>query len=1138
MMTSQTAFRFRVCFLASLLLLAISPMVSSTTWALPSTMVYEGQLLDSDGQAKTTEHQLRFSLWSSADWQADSELEDGSIDSSAAGYLGWQEVHLVTPSEQGYFAVVIGEDSAFPALQDQAPVFFQIEVKTAAEADTAYELLDPTADSGADELDRQAVGTVFYSQSAEVSLVSEVSESLPIFSDQDTYQAGEVVIYQTQLYQAQENIFVGAFDESQWQMIGPDITQKQDQIFDYLVEDAAELLAIESPNAGETAFQQSEASVWEYDGTEWAEVSTKAAQWEFVQRFGVKPYSNSLTYRANELVSYNGVLYRANQEIGVSGADGSVETAAGDFAAEAWDAIVTIDGLQAIAAWEVTANTPLIPEATAENQGFYYIVTEAGDSALSGETESYEIGDWLINLDGSSWTRVPNNRAIASQEMAQAVISLLNNDGTEITDGSVNNTQIMTPLRGLQQLLANRLSSLFSLRDETDETKQLSFDLSQLAADTNRVITVPDEDITLVDEGRIGIKAFSETETYLLGELVLQEGVVYRSLEPVLVPAAFDPDQWETVVRGSQTFRGEFSAENSYQAGDVLWGQNNQLYRVAADFSPEAGQLITDSSVQENLQLIGASSGGSLSYDSTVSYAVGDIIAVDGELYINTLATEGSVSAPEILNLTKWENWRVNTHSVVADEDALLALDPAVNDTAYREDNQQLYRYVATDGSNDELGDWGVLYDLSQKQDQIFDYLVDDAAELLTIESPNAGETAFQQSDASVWEYDGAEWAEVSTKAAQWEFVQRFGVKPYASNSTYRSNELVSYNGVLYRANQAIGASAEDGSVETPAGAFDSTAWDTIVNVDGLKPIGAWEVTSNTPLIPEATAENQGFYYIVTQGGDSALSGETEVYEIGDWLVNLDGSSWTRLPNNREIASQEMAQAVISLLNDDGTEITSGSVDNTQIMTPLRGLQQLLANRLSSLFSLRDEADETKQLSFNLSELSANTSRLITVPDEDITLVDAGRIGAKEYDSTATYINNQIVNYDYAIWRNIVAIETPEEFDSSKWELFSRLDRPWQTMSGSFSAEVFHKYLLDSSTGSFTVTLPASPSEGDRIELTDVADFSVNPVTIDFNGTTLYGTAQNIVLDQADTTLEFTYRGGTWGMDFYVHQDF
>ena len=130
------------------------------------------------------------------------------------------------------------------------------------------------------------------------------------------------------------------------------------------------------------------------------------------------------------------------------------------------------------------------------------------------------------------------------------------------------------------------------------------------------------------------------------------------------------------------------------------------------------------------------------------------------------------------------------------------------------------------------------------------------------------------------------------------------------------------------------------------------------------------------------------------------------------------------------------------------------------------------------------------------------------------------------------------MNYDYAIWRNIVAIQTPEEFDSSKWELFSRLDRPWQTMSGSFSAEVFHKYLLDSSTGSFTVTLPASPTEGDQIELTDAADFSVNPVTIDFNGTTLYGTAQNIVLDQADTTLEFMYRGGTWGMDFYVHQNF
>jgi hypothetical protein len=70
--------------------------------------------------------------------------------------------------------------------------------------------------------------------------------------------------------------------------------------------------------------------------------------------------------------------------------------------------------------------------------------------------------------------------------------------------------------------------------------------------------------------------------------------------------------------------------------------------------------------------------------------------------------------------------------------------------------------------------------------------------------------------------------------------------------------------------------------------------------------------------------------------------------------------------------------------------------------------------------------------------------------------------------------------------------------------------------------------LADTTAGSFTATLPASPSQGDFVVLSDASNFSVNSVTVARNGSTIEDSAGDIELDVEQTENRFVYNGSTW----------
>ncbi len=137
---------------------------------VPRVHVYNGHLLDSDGNPVTTAHSIRFSYWKSADALAGDIDGAGMINTGATQYAGWQETHTVTPDARGYFSVSLGTIASLPDLSsftsaELQNLFLQVEVKTSAAADTAYETLDPDPDDTS--VDRTRIASVPFSLNAD-----------------------------------------------------------------------------------------------------------------------------------------------------------------------------------------------------------------------------------------------------------------------------------------------------------------------------------------------------------------------------------------------------------------------------------------------------------------------------------------------------------------------------------------------------------------------------------------------------------------------------------------------------------------------------------------------------------------------------------------------------------------------------------------------------------------------------------------------------------------------------------------------------------------------------------------------------------------------------------------------------------
>lgn len=88
----------------------------------------------------------------------------------------------------------------------------------------------------------------------------------------------------------------------------------------------------------------------------------------------------------------------------------------------------------------------------------------------------------------------------------------------------------------------------------------------------------------------------------------------------------------------------------------------------------------------------------------------------------------------------------------------------------------------------------------------------------------------------------------------------------------------------------------------------------------------------------------------------------------------------------------------------------------------------------------------------------------------------------------------------------------------------------WVTKTANYTAVDKDRILADTTSSAFTITLPATPTAGQEVTISDAGGtFSTNNLTIGRNGSNILGLAQDLVLDVSNDSVNLVYYNGTRG---------
>jgi hypothetical protein len=303
---------------------------------------------------------------------------------------------------------------------------------------------------------------------------------------------------------------------------------------------------------------------------------------------------------------------------------------------------------------------------------------------------------------------------------------------------------------------------------------------------------------------------------------------------------------------------------------------------------------------------------------------------------------------------------------------------------------------------------------------------------------------------------------------------------------------------------------------------------------------GTWDASTDTPTLPAATGV-KGHYYVVSTGGTY----ETITYATGDWIIS-NGTSWEKVDNTDAVtsvfgrlgaivANEADYSAFYPLLSDLATTNSNVSTNASNIASndsDISALDGRLTTAESDITAIETKTDNiTVTQAVNLdtieSDVAANTSKLAGIEDgADVT--DATNVAAAGalmsgtaqlsdlVDVSGTPTDGQVLTYDTVNgWQ-------PEDSQGGEEYTISEI-------STNTTAQVNYLYVL---TASLTLTLPASPSIGDRIALSNMS--GTTTPTVARNGQLIAGLAEDLTIDVLNLSVEFIYSGASQGWIIFV----
>jgi hypothetical protein len=82
--------------------------------------------------------------------------------------------------------------------------------------------------------------------------------------------------------------------------------------------------------------------------------------------------------------------------------------------------------------------------------------------------------------------------------------------------------------------------------------------------------------------------------------------------------------------------------------------------------------------------------------------------------------------------------------------------------------------------------------------------------------------------------------------------------------------------------------------------------------------------------------------------------------------------------------------------------------------------------------------------------------------------------------------------------------------------------------TSNYTAVKNQRIIADTTGGTFTITLPATPGIGDTVVIADGGNWGTTSLTVNRNGSTIEGDAEDMTLNIGGVSAQFTYDGTTW----------
>jgi len=100
----------------------------------------------------------------------------------------------------------------------------------------------------------------------------------------------------------------------------------------------------------------------------------------------------------------------------------------------------------------------------------------------------------------------------------------------------------------------------------------------------------------------------------------------------------------------------------------------------------------------------------------------------------------------------------------------------------------------------------------------------------------------------------------------------------------------------------------------------------------------------------------------------------------------------------------------------------------------------------------------------------------------------------------------------------------------TRWIPIQGVDTTYRSLTNNTTIDAWTTVWADTSGGTWTLTLPASPSQGDKVRIVDVRKtFDSNNLTVGRNGSNIMGDSADMVVSTEGASFELIYSDSTQG---------